>query len=162
MGGSSSSHLGHSFRFSAEPTSNYRPWRGRSGPQPPFTIFAFKGKGAPFKGGFKGAWRPAPGRGKGVSPSLPFGNGDSRAPAIAPGHGDTNGGKSGHDGTFSNTVVAPGPLGHLATYQRLRACFPWWEQHAPIFVQTLILGGVEPIFHKSHYPGTPSTSLKPT
>lgn len=53
-------------------------------------------------------------------------------------------------------VLAPSPwmgsdpLAHLAPFQRLRVCLPWWQKHAPQFVLNLIREGVEPQFQGTH------------
>ena len=38
----------------------------------------------------------------------------------------------------------------LAPFQRLQACLPWWQKHAPPFVIQLIQAGVEPFFKGDH------------
>jgi hypothetical protein len=42
------------------------------------------------------------------------------------------------------------PLQNLASFQKLRACLPWWEKYAPRFVVQLIKQGVEPTFQGHH------------
>ena len=52
-------------------------------------------------------------------------------------------------GPVETTVECPtqcDPLSHLSPFQRLRACFGWWQHHAPQYVLDLIKWGVEPTF----------------
>ena len=69
---------------------------------------------------------------------------------VFPPPGPVNATQMGEAKVANITANVANPLANVAQPNRLRACLPWWQKHAPQFVINLICKGVEPHFQGEH------------